>query len=308
MPAGPSPILAVVGPTASGKTAYAIERAGDVDGEIISIDSRQIYRGFIIGTAQPTGEELAAVPHHLINTLDPGETITAGRYVELIHAAMADIVARGKVPILCGGTGLYVRALRLGLTGKAPAADPELRRKVAAQIEAEGAEAALAQLAEVDPAYAATIHPNNLQRLSRALEILEATGRPPSRSRDWETGPAAAVAGAGAVTIEGVGEVAFDLVGLEWPRDVLYERINRRVEAMIEAGWQAEVEGLLSSGVPGEAHPMQGVGYRELAAVAQGTMTLEEAVPIIQQRTRNFARRQMTWFRQEPVRWVEAGG
>ena len=300
MSQAPRPITAIVGPTAAGKTAWAIQRAEAAGGEIISIDSRQIYRGFVIGTGQPSEAEQGRVRHHLINVLDPSEIVTAGRYIALVHQAMADIIGRGREPILCGGSGLYLRALRLGLSDVGTA-DPDLRQQVQAQIETEGAEAAWARLAEADPDTAAGIDPRNLQRLSRALEILAATGRPPSDTRQWPSDGAAQP-----VTIEGVGAVTFELVGLDWPREALYRRIDMRVVTMLAAGWLAEVEGLLASGVSPEAQPMQGVGYRELAAVVRGELVLEEALPQIQQRTRNFARRQITWFRKEPVQWVAA--
>ena len=295
-------ILAIVGPTASGKTAYAIDRALELGGEIISVDSRQVYRGFVIGTGQPTPEELAQVPHHLVNFLDPAEKITAGRYTGLAYERIADIKARGRVPILCGGTGLYVRAIRLGLATLGDS-DPELRRKVLARIEEEGVEAAYAAFAEIDPDYAATFHPHNVQRLARALEILEATGQPPSQVRAWRKGEEGYTE-TPAITIEGTGEVTFELVGIERPRGELYSRINRRMMAMLERGWLEEVRQLLAAGVSPEAHPMQSVGYWELARVVAGTLTLDEAVAIIQHRTRNFARRQLTWFRREPVRWI----
>ncbi len=296
------PILTIVGPTTSGKTAYAIERARELGGEIISVDSRQVYRGFVIGTGQPTPEEQARVPHHLINILDSGEKITAGRYVQLVYEQIADITARGKVPVLCGGTGLYVRAIRLGLASLGDS-DFQLRQKIRARIEDEGAEAVYTAFAEIDPDYAATFHPHNVPRLARALEILEATGQPPSRVQAWRRGEGGYTE-TPAVTVEGAGEVTFELVGLERPRDELYSRINRRVLEMLDRGWLEEVRGLLAAGVSPEAHPMQGVGYRQLVQVVKGELTLDEAVPIIQQRTRNFARRQITWFRREPVRWV----
>ena len=301
--AGPLSILTIVGPTAVGKSAYAIKQAEQVDGEIVSVDSRQIYRGFIIGTGQPTTQEQARAPHHLINLLDPTEKITAGRYVRLVHTALAEIISRGKTPILCGGSGLYIRALRLGLAPMG-GSDPELRREVMRRIQAEGPEKLLAELAEVDPQYAATLHPNNIPRLARALEIWEASGEPPSKARQWPVESGKTV---GLREIAGVGLVTFDLVGLQRPRGDLYARIDRRVAAMMEAGWLAEVEGLLEGGLSPEAHPMQGIGYRELVQVVQGKKTIDEAIPVIQQRTRNFARRQLTWLRKDPVRWVEAG-
>lgn len=301
----PQAILTIVGPTASGKTAYAIDRALELGGEIVSVDSRQVYRGFVIGTGQPTPKEQARVPHHLVNILEPTEKITAGRYAALVYERIADIKARGRVPILCGGTGLYVRAIRLGLASLGDS-DLELRRKILARIEEEGAEAVYAAFAESDPDYAATFHPHNVQRLARALEILETTGQPPSRVRAWRRGEGGYLE-TPAITIEGIGTATFKLVGIERPRGELYSRINRRVLEMLERGWLGEVRQLLAVGVSPEAHPMQGVGYWELARVVAGTLTLDEAVTIIQQRTRNFARRQLTWFRREPVRWVTPG-
>ncbi|MCH8838840.1 MAG: tRNA (adenosine(37)-N6)-dimethylallyltransferase MiaA, partial [Candidatus Marinimicrobia bacterium] len=256
--AGPLSILTIVGPTAVGKSAYAIKQAEQVGGEIVSVDSRQIYRGFIIGTGQPSAQEQARVPHHLINLLDPTEKITAGHYVRLVHAALAEIISRGKTPILCGGSGLYIRALRLGLAPMGES-DPELRREVMRRIQAEGPEKLLAELAEVDPQYAATLHPNNIPRLARALEIWEASGEPPSKERQW---PGQASGDNGHREILGVGPVTFDLVGIERSRKELYARIDRRALAMNEAGWLAEVAGLLASGLSPEAHPMQGIGYR----------------------------------------------
>lgn len=298
-------ILTIVGPTASGKTAYAIEQALELGGEIISVDSRQVYRGFVIGTGQPTPDEQARVPHHLVNILDPTEKITAGRYAGLVYERIADIKARGRVPILCGGTGLYVRAIRLGLTSLGDS-DPELRRKVLARIEDEGAEAVYAAFVEIDPDYAATFHPHNVRRLARALEVLEATGQPPSRVQAWRRGKGGYTESP-TITVEGAGEVTFELVGLEWPRGELYRRINRRVLEMLDRGWLEEVQQLLEAGVSPDARPMQGVGYRQLVQVVEGELTLDEAVAIIQQRTRQFARRQLTWFRREPVRWVAPG-
>ena len=300
----PHPLLTVVGPTASGKTVYAIDRALELGGEIISVDSRQVYRGFVTGTGQPTTEELAQAPHHLVNILDPAEKITAGRYANLVYERIADIQARDRVPILCGGTGLYVRAIRLGLASLGDS-DPELRRKIMARIENEGAEAVYAAFAEVDPDYADTSHPHNVRRLARALEILEATGQPPSRVRAWRKGEKGYTE-TPTITVEGAGEVTFELVGIERPREELYARIDQRVLEMLERGWLEEVRQLLAAGIAPDAHPMQGVGYRQLVQVLQGELTLDEAVPLIQQRTRQFARRQLTWFRKEPVRWVRS--
>ncbi|MFC1618490.1 tRNA (adenosine(37)-N6)-dimethylallyltransferase MiaA [Candidatus Neomarinimicrobiota bacterium] len=295
-------ILSIVGPTASGKTALAIEYALEMDGEIISVDSRQIYRGFVIGTGQPTSEEQKKVPHHLINTLDPAVRITAGHFTELAYQQMAEINGRGRTPILCGGTGLYLRAIRLGLAplGKT---DPALRAKITKRIAEEGADRLYAELAHIDPEYAATFHPHNLQRLTRAWEIIEATGSAPSQLQSWRHSEAG-LENTPLITIPGVGSVTFKLVGIERPREDLYQRIDRRVEQMISQGWLEEVQELLESGIPANAPPIQSVGYKEMVQILRGELTLAAALPIIQQRTRQYARRQITWFRREPVHWI----
>ncbi len=297
-------ILTIVGPTSVGKTANAVEAALKRNGEVISVDSRQIYRGFVIGTGQPTAGEQAGVRHHLLNRLDPAQRITAGQYARLVYDQIAEIVARGREPILCGGSGLYLRAVRLGLAALG-ASDSGLRSRILARIEEEGSEAVLAGFARVDPTHAARLHPQNIQRLARALEILETTGKPPSEIYGWCRVDGGSYQETPAITIAGVGQVTFELVGLRRPRPELYARIDRRVDAMLERGWLDEVRRLLADGVPPTAHAMQGVGYRQLVQVLAGELTQAEAVPLIQQRTRQFARRQLTWFRREPVRWVE---
>ena len=303
-------ILTIVGPTSAGKSAYAVERALEHGGEIISVDSRQVYRGFVIGTGQPTATEQRGIPHHLVNVLDPSLRITAGHYARLVYEKIAEITSRGKAPILCGGSGLYVRAVRLGLAALG-ASDSRLRTRILARIEEEGAEAVLAAFARVDPAHAASLHPQNIQRLARALEILETTGKPPSEIYGWCRVDGGSYRETPAITIAGVGQVTFDLVGLRRPRVELNERIDRRVVDMVNRGWVEEVRGLLApsgaglaAGVSPSAHPMQSVGYRQLVQVLAGELSLEEAVPLIQLRTRQFARRQVTWFRKEPVSWV----
>lgn len=293
-------ILTIVGPTASGKTAYAIECAEKVGGEIISVDSRQIYRGFVIGTSQPTADEQARVPHHLINILNPHEKIDAGQYVQRIHEAVLEIVRRQKVPILCGGSGLYIRTLRMGLDNTGHA-DEGVREQIRQQIEQIGAEAVLQQFATIDPDYAATIHPNNVNRLIRALEIYQVSGKAPSKLHNWLD----SAEGGRPVDIPGLGPVRIDLVGIMQPREALYGRINQRTHLMIELGWLEEVQSLLDSGVTTDAHPMQGIGYRTLARVIQGELDLDTAITTIQQETRQFAKRQVTWFKREPVRWIE---
>ena len=301
---GAMKILTIVGPTSAGKTAYAVEAALKRNAEVISVDSRQIYRGFVIGTGQPTAAEQGGVPHHLVNVLEPSRRITAGDYARMVYGKIAEITSRGKMPILCGGSGLYLRAVRLGLAALG-ASDSRLRSRILARIEDEGSEAVLASFARVDPTHAARLHPQNIQRLARALEILETTGKPPSEIYGWCRVDGGSYRETPAITIAGVGQVTFELVGLRRPRPELNARIDRRVGAMLDRGWLDEVRRLLDDGVPPTAHAMQGVGYRQLVQVLGGELSLEEAVPLIQQRTRQFARRQLTWFRREPVRWVE---
>lgn len=295
-------ILSIVGPTASGKTTYAIECALEMNGEIISVDSRQIYRGFVIGTGQPTSEEQKKVPHHLINFLDPSERVTAGHYAELVYERIAEIVRRERIPILCGGTGLYLRAIRLGLAplGKT---DPLIRAKIAKRIAEEGADVLYTELAQIDPEYAASFHPHNLQRLTRAWEIIAATGSSPGQLQSWRRGESS-FENPPLITISGVGDVTFKLVGIDRPREDLYHRVNRRVERMVTQGWLEEVRDLLESGLSTNAPPLQSVGYKEMIQILRGELTLDAAIPIIQQRTRQYARRQITWFRREPVKWI----
>ncbi len=293
-------ILTIVGPTASGKTAYAIKCAEEVGGEIISVDSRQIYRGFVIGTSQPTAHEQARVPHHLINILNPNEKIDAGQYIQRIHTAVVDIVNRHKVPILCGGTGLNIRTLRMGLDNTGHA-DEAVREEIRQRIDREGAEAVLQEFAAIDPDYAATIHPNNINRLMRAVEIYRVSGKPPSELHNWRD----SAEGDRPVHIPGLGPVMIDMAGIAQSREVLYDRINQRTHLMIEQGWLEEVQALLDSGVTTDAHPMQGIGYRTLGRVIDGELDMDTAIATIQQETRQFAKRQVTWFKREPVRWIQ---
>ena len=299
-------IFTIVGPTSAGKTAYAVEAALKRNGEVISVDSRQIYRGFVIGTGQPTAGEQGGVPHHLLNRLDPAQRITAGQYARLVYDQIAEIVARGREPILCGGSGLYLRAVRLGLVASGES-DPVLRQAVLARIEAQGAKQVYAEFARADPEYAQTFQPSNIRRLARAVELLEATGRPPSEMHSWRQAGHSGYDRPPAITIPGVGAVTFQLLGLRRPRQELNARIDSRVDAMLDRGWLDEVRRLLDAGVPPTAHAMQGVGYRQLVQVLAGELALDEAVPLIQQRTRQFARRQLTWFRREPVQWIAPG-
>ena len=284
-------MICVAGPTASGKTALAVELALRLGGEVISCDSMQIYRGMDIGTAKPTVEEMRGVPHHLLDVADPDEAFSVSRYVALADAAVQDIRSRGRLPIVAGGTGLYMDSLVLG---RAFAPFPETGKRQALEREAEegGIEPLLARLRAVDPAAAERLHPSDRKRIIRALEVYEETGRtitqhneeskrlPPKYKALW--------------------------LGLRFePRALLYERIDRRVLQMMDQGLVREVEGLLRRGISPKATAMQAIGYKEIAAALHGACTMDEAVAAIQQGSRRYAKRQLTWFRRNPeLHWL----
>ncbi len=279
------PLLTVIaGPTASGKTALAVELALRAGGEIVSADSQQVYRHFDIGTAKPSPEELAAVPHHLLSVVEPLEVFSAAEYQRRADAVIADMASRGKPVFVVGGTGLYLRVLLHGVV-EAPGAAPELRASLEALAAAEGREAVHRKLAEVDPETAAKLPPNDLVRVVRALEIHAQTGVPASEFRR-----AHAFA---------PDRYPFRLYVLEPPRDVLYSTINARTEAMFARGLVEETRALLARGFA-DAAPMRSVGYVQARAVVEERMTLEAAIQDTAQETRRYAKRQLTWFRKEP--------
>lgn len=281
------PLVALLGPTAVGKTALSLELAQRFDGEIVSADSRQIYRMMDIGTAKPTAAELALVPHHLIDITTPDVTLTVAEYQALAYAAIDGIHERGRVPFLVGGSSLYVRAVVEGLRIPEVPPNPELRAELEAVLAAEGREALYQRLLELDPATAAVIDPLNPRRLLRALEIVMTTGRSKTELEGAEPPPYAILQ-----------------IGLTRPRDELYERIDRRVVAMVEEGLVEETKALLAAGYAPGLPAMTSLGYREIAAYLRGEMTLEAAIERIQIETHRFVRHQMTWFRKMPnVEW-----
>ena len=287
-------LLAVVGPTAGGKTALSIALAHRLGGEIISCDSMQIYRGMSIGTAKPTAEEMQGIPHHLLDIADPTESFSVNDYVLAAERAVQDILSRGRLPIFCGGTGLYLDAFLRGGLPETPAADPALRAELQALADERGEDFLHAELAAVDPESAAATHPNNVRRVIRALEIYRLTGTPKSewdrRSREAPSHYNAAV------------------LGLNFSdRSLLYSRIEQRVEEMLRMGLLQETQALLHSGVF-EASPTAAaaIGYKELLPYLRGECTLEAAVTELKTATRRYAKRQMTWFCARPyVRWIE---
>ena len=286
-------ILAVVGPTASGKTAVSVELAKRLGGEVVSCDSMQVYRRMNIGTAKPTQEETEGIPHHLIDAVDPETPFSCAEYVTLAADAVKDISARGKLPIFCGGTGLYLDRFLCGEMEETHA-DEALRTALFAFAEREGVDALHERLRAVDPESADAIHKNNVKRVVRALEIYEQTGIPKSefdrRSQETET-PYEAV-----------------VIGLRYPnREVLYDRINRRVDIMLEEGLLEETQKLKSEGVfEVNLTAAQAIGYKELLGYLKGEETLAEATENLKTATRRYAKRQLTWFSAKPyVEWVE---
>ena len=274
----------IVGPTASGKSALALAIAEEVGGEIVSCDSMQIYRRMNIGTAKPTAEELKRVRHHMIDIIEPWENFSCADYARIADEAISDVVSRGKIPIICGGTGLYLDALLRGGLPEIADSDEEYRTELCAFLEREGAEALHKKLAEVDPESAETIHMNNTKRVIRALEIYRTSGRKKSEL-DKENN-----------RIDGKYEPL--AVGLFYPdRSVLYERIDRRVDIMMGEGLLEEVKALEEDGVFERSKTASGaIGYKELLGYIHGTMSLEEAVDNLKMATRRYAKRQCTWF------------
>jgi tRNA dimethylallyltransferase len=283
-------MVVIVGPTASGKTAFGIALARELGGEIVSADSQQVYRELEIGTAKPAAEERAAVPHHLIDFAEPTEVLSAGRYARLADEQIAAICARGRLPIVVGGTGLWVRALLFGIA-EIPPADAELRARLEALAEREGRRALHARLAAVDPESAAAIPPGNAVRVIRALEIYELTGEKPSVVR----------------ARHGFAKLRYRarVFGISPPREALYRRIDQRARAMFESGLIEEVKGLVARGLR-DAPALKALGYPQALAVVEGRVSVEEAIAATAQASRHYAKRQLTWFRADPlVQWLE---
>ena len=283
-------ILGIVGATASGKTSLSLQLADALHGEIVCLDSMQIYRRMDIGTAKPTAAERAAAPHHMLDILEPTASYSVAEYVEAAHAVIRQILDRGHVPILVGGTGLYLRGLSLPMDYGGLPSDPLLRSALQSELDSSGAPALHARLAAIDPETAARLHPNDTRRVIRALEIYQLTGEPMSAHRV----PQAADA-----------PYHFLLYAIDWPRSELHARINLRVDQMMETGLLDEVRSLLDSGVTADMQSMQGLGYKELAPVILNRAALPQAVEQIKTGTRNYARRQLIWFRKDQrVHWL----
>ena len=279
----PPKILVITGPTASGKTALAVELAKLRGGEVVSADSMQIYRGMDIGTAKPTLDEMQGVPHHMLDVVDPDENFSVARYVDMAAACVDDILSRGKLPIVAGGTGLYVDSLLSGRDFAAFDPDSDLRARLEADFAAEGGEAMLKKLAEVDPESAARLHPNDAKRIIRALEVFASTGMTITEhnERTRQVPPRY-----DALTIT----LAFDR------REDMWERIDRRVDAMMAQGLADEVRTLLNRGLDPRCTAMQAIGYKEFTSALTGNGDLLAAAEEVKLRSRQYAKRQLTWF------------
>ena len=286
-----NPIICIAGPTASGKTALAVELAKELNGEVVSCDSMQVYKRMDIGTAKPTMEEMQGIPHHMIDVAEPEEDFSVSRYCCMAAPIVDDIVARGKTAIIAGGTGLYMDSLMRG-NAFAPFPSTGVRERLEAQADSEGMETMLSRLSSIDPEAAARLHLSDRKRIIRALEVYLETGQtitehnrktqliPPKYSPLW--------------------------LGLDFDdRAELYRRIDLRVDLMLEMGLISEIQGLLASGIPPKCTAMQAIGYKEFVSALHGEETIAQAAEEVKKSSRHYAKRQLTWFRRNPkLHWL----
>ncbi|MFC1751921.1 tRNA (adenosine(37)-N6)-dimethylallyltransferase MiaA [Thermoproteota archaeon] len=297
-------ILLVIGPTAIGKTEFACQKARELNAEIISADAFQVYRHMDIGTAKVSKEIRAEIPHHLIDIKDPDESYSAAEFVELANQKITEIQARHKSIIICGGTGFYINAFlnefsfAAGSEKADKTPDSEIRSQIQREIDEQGAQTVWDQLKKIDPDMADLVHPSNTKRLIRAMEIYELTKTPPSKLRQKALEPRQDV----------------QIIGLTAPRSLIYDRINKRVDHMIESGLVQEVMTLLKMGYSKDCQAFQALGYKEVIAEiqsqsgvnAKGSIPSQEMIQLLKQRTRHFAKRQLTWFRRfKHVFWID---
>ncbi len=281
-------IIVTCGPTAVGKTKYAIEVAKAFDGEVISCDSMQLYKYMDIGSAKPTAEEIAQVPHHLVDVIDPAEPFSVAKYQKMAKAAIEDVFSRGKVPVIAGGTGLYLNSILYDMDFSNATEDPELRKQLEKEAEELGPEHLHKTLADLDSEAALRIHPNNVKKVVRAIE--------------------AAISGDNIKDFKNCNTKCKDfdriLIGLNRDREELYDRINLRVDILVEQGLFDEVKGLLDRGLTESDISMKGIGYKEIIGYFNGLYSKEEAIDLIKKNTRHLAKRQITWFkRYEDIYW-----
>lgn len=284
-------VLAIVGPTAVGKTEYAIRIAKELEGEILSADSMQIYRYMDIGSAKPSPTELALIPHHLVGTVDPRTPWSVADYQKAAKACINDIFKRGKLPIISGGTGLYVNSLLYDMDFTNSSRSLDLRKRLEQEALENGPESVHRYLESIHPEAADRIHPNNLKKVIRAIEVKEESGKgiPAFHQSFTKT-----------------NEYQWTLIGLSRNRDQLYERINQRVVQLMESGLIKEVENLLSMGLTKDDSSMLGIGYKEIIDYLAGAYSKQQAIELIQKNSRNYAKRQLTWFRRyEEIQWFD---
>lgn len=284
-------IICIAGPTASGKTALAVELAKLTDGEVVSCDSMQIYRRMDIGTAKPTREEMQGIPHHMLDVAEPDEDFSVSRYCQMASPIVDDILARGKTAIIAGGTGLYMDSLIRG-NAFAPFPSTGVREELETQADALGIQVLFDRLTEIDPDAAAKLHLSDRKRIIRALEVYLETGETiTAHNRRTQELPS-----------------RYDPIwlGLDFAqRSELYSRVDRRVDVMLEAGLVAEIQALLASGIPQKCTAMQAIGYKEFVAALDGYCTISEAADQVRQSSRHYAKRQLTWFRRNPkMHWL----
>lgn len=282
-------VVAIIGPTASGKTALSIKLAKEIDGEVINGDSMQIYKQLDIGTAKITEQEMEGVPHHLLSIKEPTESFSVAEYQKLVRAKIEEIQSRGKIPIIVGGTGLYIQSVLYDFVFTEEEVDEEARKAYYDELAVVGPEKMHEKLAKLDPKTAAEIHPNNTRRVIRAIELIEQAGIAKSSEEHHR------------------GDVALYnhlIIGLDLDRDVLYDRINRRVNIMIEQGLEQEVRALYEQNIR-DVQSVKAIGYKEFYDYFDGRLTFEEAVEAIKQNSRRYAKRQLTYFRNKlDVKWV----
>ncbi len=285
-------IIAVAGPTASGKTALAVEIAKAVGGEIVSCDSMQIYKGLSIGTAKPDADEMQGIPHQMLDFVEPERRYSVADFVEDARACIDDILRRGKIPVIAGGTGLYMDSVLNNISFADFDSDPNFREEMQRKAETEGNDAVHALLQKADPEAAEKIHPNNVRRVIRALEVCKVTGKTFTQ-----------------VNLESVRDAVYDalIIGIDRDREQLYERINLRVDIMLEKGLLAEVKELWEKGIGADTTAMQAIGYKELIQYLEGRCSYDDAVEKIKMESRRYAKRQLTWFRRNPdIVWFNA--
>ncbi|MBR4890763.1 MAG: tRNA (adenosine(37)-N6)-dimethylallyltransferase MiaA [Clostridia bacterium] len=285
-------IIVITGPTATGKTDLSVKLCQDIGGEVISADSVQIYKKLNIGSAKPSLDERQGIPHHLMDFLEPDEAFSVADYCTLAKKCADDILSRGKIPVIVGGTGLYISSLVDNISFQESTKNEKIRNKLLCELEELGKDGMHKRLSEIDPLAASQIHPNNTKRVLRALEVFYTTGKTKSEQN--------------AVSKLNKSPYEFILCALNVERELLYERINKRVDIMINNGLIDEVKGLLDSGINPSCQSMQGIGYKEVVSYLNGKLNMDECIEKIKQGSRNYAKRQLTWFKRGDYKWFDA--